>query len=285
MRRLATTLVLGMILVAGCGPTRAPAGPVAGPIVGPAEVIEKHNAWADSIPHIWARTALMMNFPSGNPEDGRLQYDLDGHVFLQKPESLYVHGEVLGKDVFCLGMNAERFWLWIGPRVNTIWTGRRGGPGERRFIISPEDLMVALGLFRIELDREAKAVFVAQERHYVLSEEREFAGTRVPMRRIWFDRHTLRPVRVDLFDDAGQRLLMAELLKYERIGQVEMCTVYRARFYAAADEMDLVLRLNSVRLDKPPAAGVFKYRVPSGAVERDLDTQPDTSKEPEYDKP
>jgi hypothetical protein len=75
---------------------------------------------------------------------------------------------------------------------------------------------------------------------------------------------------VDLFDETGRRTLMAELLKYERVGDTEVCTVYRARFYGD-EEVDLVLRLKDVRLDKKPNPRVFEYRLPTGAKERNLD--------------
>ena len=278
MRSAATAAVLGMVLAAGCGPMRGPAAPPAAAPwgamrLGPGQVMAEHNAWADSIQHIWARAAVMLNFPTGDPKDSRIKADLEGHLFLDRPDHLYVHGEVLGQEVFSMGMNEDRFWLWIRPRVNTVWTWSRGGPGERRFVVTPDDLLTALGLFRIDLDPAAQAVFVAQERHYVLSEERTFAGLRVPCRRVWFDRGTLRPVRVDLFDETGRRILLAELLRYDRVGAADVCTVYRVRFYGD-DEVDLVLRLSAVSLDKRPNPKVFEYRVPPGAKEEDLDKAP-----------
>jgi hypothetical protein len=178
-------------------------------------------------------------------------------------------------DVFKIGMNATKFWLWVRPRVNTVWAGDRGGAWESRFIVAPKDLMVALGLFSVDLKPGQKAGFAVGDRHYVLSEDREFAGERVPMRSIWFDRQTLRPARVDLYDDRGHCVLMAELMKYERVGGVEVCTVYRARFFRGRffgdDELDLVLRLSRPDLEKKLNPRLFEYVVPPGAVEKSLD--------------
>jgi hypothetical protein len=210
----------------------------------------------------------MLDFPVG--EGKRERHDVTGHLFLEKPSNLFVHGEVLGQDVFTLGAGAERFWLWIKPNVNTVWTGQRGGPGEARLIISPSALAEALGVFRIDLEPDARADFVAYPEHGVLSVERVAAGRRMPVRRIWFDSVSLRPMRVDLFDEAGRRTLMAELLKYERTGGTEVCTVYRARFYGD-EEVDLVLRLKNVSLEKRPNPRVFEYRLPTGAKEKNLD--------------
>lgn len=274
MRSAAALVALVLLAASGCGPaprTREPATPVA--VLGADELVAAHNAWVDSRSLLWARATLMLNFPTGEAAGRRLQHDLDGHVFVERPERLFVHGQMVGQEVFTAGMNPDRFWLWIRPGVDTVWTGRRGGQGERDFVLAPADLMTALGLFRIDLAPDAAAELVALPRHYVLAEQRAGPGRR-PARRVWFDRVTLRPVRVDLFDEAGRRLLMAELLAYDRTAAADVCTLYRARFYGDADEVDLVLRLTDVRLDKKPNPRVFEYRRPPGAKEHDLDAAP-----------
>jgi len=265
---LSAVLSAAILVAGGCAPASQRAAPDQTLVRGPQEVLVAHNAWADSIRHVWARADLMLDFPVG--EGKRERHDVTGHLFLEKPSNLFVHGEVLGQDVFTLGASAERFWLWIKPNVNTVWTGQRGGPGEARLIISPSALAEALGVFRIDLGPKVQAVFVAYPEHYVLSVERAVGGKRVPVRRIWFDAVSLRPRRVDLFDESGRRTLMAELLKYERVGATEVCTIYRARFYGD-EEVDLVLRLKDVSLEKRPNPRVFEYRLPPGAKEKNLD--------------
>ena len=301
-------LLSALVVLVAC---RAAAAPTAPAILPPADFLDRHNAWADRLPHLWARADLTLNFPKDETGQKREQHDLGGHLFLAKPDRLFVHGEVLGKDVFTVGMNPERFWLWIRPEVNTVWTGRRGGEGERRFILSPADLMMALGVFRIAIDPAVPAEFVAQAGHYILTErypstaapaapaapaDPPAAAARVdpsgppaalspaasgPRRRVWFDRETLRPVRVDLFDEAGRRLLLAELLRYQPAGpdQTPVCTAYRARFYGDGQEMVLVLRLSGVDLRKEPNPKVFDFRPAPGAKVIDLDAAPPASHE------
>lgn len=280
MRSAVAVLGLALLLEAGCGPVRQAPSPEEAAILDPGSVLARHNAWADSIQTLWARAALMLNFPTGEAGGKRMQHDLDGHVFLSGRDRLFVHGTVVGQEVFQVGMNPERFWLWIRPEVNTVWTGKRGGKGERDFVLSPADLLTALGLRRIDLAPEDSADLVAQRRHYVFTQQRRAGSRLVPVRRTWFDRATLRPVRVDVFNDSGSRLLMAELLRYERAGQADVCTVYRARFFGD-EEVDLVLRLTGVRLDKEIKPRVFEYRLPPGAKERDLDVRADDLQGPD----
>jgi len=262
----------------GCaGPMVRPACPVgrsepATSVLSAPQLVAAHNAWADSIAHVWSRARLTLNFPKGDDAQKRETYDLDGHVFWVKPEALYVHGQVMGQEVFAVGAGAERFWLWIRPQVNTVWTGRRGGAGERRLVLSPSDLAAALGMERIDLGPDDRADLRAYPDQYVLSRESRGADGRRTMRRFWFGRATLRPIRIDVLDEAGRRILMAELLKYRRIGRTEVCVAYRVRFYGeGGEEVDLVLRLDGVRLDKKPNPKIFEYRLPPGAKEENLD--------------
>jgi len=263
-------LALSLVALAGCGPLRTPAAPEAGALLGPGDVLRLHNEWADSIQHVWSRAELLLNFPRGQGSENRKQFDIEGHLFLVKPDKLFLHGEVLGQEMFKLGMNPEQYWLWIRPDVNTVWLGRRGGTGEQRLVMPPEALMTALGVFHIEPAPEASAVFIALERYYILCESRGVGGTQVPFRRVWFDRRTLRPARIDLFDDTGRRVLFAELLRYERFGETDVCTVYRARNYRD-EEVDVVIQLSGVSLEKKPSPKVFEYHLPAGATERDMD--------------
>jgi hypothetical protein len=270
MRSLLGALAVAAALAAGCGPVRLlPA--LSSPVLAPAEVIDAHNAWADSIQHLWSRTHLKLSLPHDEEGAKPLQFDLDGHVFFEKPDCLFVHGDVLGQELIRVGMNSSRFWLWVRPRVNTVWVGKRGGAGEGALGLMPTDLLPALGIFRITLSPGQPAGFEAWPHAYVLTESRRVDGRVVPARRIWFDRRTLRPVRVDVFGESGRQRLMAELLAYEKMGNIDVCTVYRARFYGDEDELDLVLTLTDGRLDKPIRPEVFEYRLPPGAKEENLD--------------
>jgi hypothetical protein len=269
-------------LAAGCGPTRtpapasaatAPATEAALPVLGPQEVLAAHNAWADGVRTVWSRAAVLINFAPPGPGERPVRHDLEGHLFIEKPDRLLLHGQVLGQEVFKLGMNPERFWLWVRPQVNTVWTGARGGEGEKAFVLSPADLMAALGMSRIDIGPDTPPgsfVFIALPEHYVLAQQRMVADMWLPVRRTWFDRRTLRPVRIDLFGDGGRRLLMAELMHYEPAGDTQVCTVYRARF-TGDQPVAMVLRLSKVDLAKPLNPRLFEYAVPPGAEVKDLD--------------
>jgi len=255
------------LVLAGCGPIRKPphARP---PQVNPEQLLAAHNAWAESIQHVWARADLALNLPADDAGAKRDRYDVGGHFFLAKPDGLFIDGDILGQTVFQFGVGGRTFWLWVKPSVNTVWVGRRGGAAEGRLIISPPALLEALGVFRIDPAAGREMTLEEFGRHAVLS---EYASVRGPLvRRLWFNRDTFRPERVDLYEAGGKRLLMGEMLRYERIGGTDVCTDYRIRFFTAG-EVDMVVHLKDVSLTKEPNPRIFEYRRPPDAKEVDLD--------------
>ncbi len=269
MRSGPLVAMLALLAAAGCGPLREPRPP-APPAMNPGEVIAAHNAWAASIQHVWSRAAITVSLPGENDSSRRQTFDLDGHLFVVKPDDLFLHGQVLMAEVFQVGMNAERYWVAVRPEGNTVWTGRRGGPGERRVLLSASDLMTALGLFEVHPDPKGQTFISVRPQQYILTEYRDVGDKWVLWRRTWFDRRTLRPVRIDLFDAAGRPVMMSEALAYETVDSTDVCTVYRIRCYGGG-EVDVTLRLSAVSLTKPVSPKVFEYRPPADARIEDLD--------------
>jgi hypothetical protein len=264
--------VLALVLAAGCGPTRTLSGPMPPPL-DPGQVIDAHNAWADSIQHLWSRAAITIALPDLDKPSDRQTFDVDGHLFLVKPDNMLLRGQILGQEVFQVGMNDDRFWVIVRPK-SMGWTGRRGGPGERRFVLSPSDLMMALGLYSVNLESGDSAAFHVGASQYILVQHIDTPDHRELLRKTWFDRRTLRPVRVDLFDDLGRPLFMSELLAYETIESVPVCTTYRIRLYSGGAEGGVVLSLSATSLTKEVLPPVFKFRPPPDARIEDLDAAP-----------
>jgi hypothetical protein len=279
MRNGLVITVLALALAAGCVPLRpAPLAPVPPPLEME-KVVAAHNAWAASIQHLWSRADITVNLPGVEDSSDRQTYNVEGHLFVVKPDNLLLRGQILGQEVFQVGMNVERFWMILKPKVNRAWTGRRGGPGERRFTLAAADLMTALGYYEVRPDARDPGAFRIDREQYILTEFHTVAGNRVPWRRTWFDRRTLRPVRIDGFDIIGQPILMSEILACEADGSTPVCTVYRIRLFAD-DEVDVTLRLSAVSLSKTVAPSVFTFRPSSDARIDDLDGRsPDASAE------
>ncbi|MCX5653270.1 MAG: hypothetical protein NTY65_01260 [Planctomycetota bacterium] len=82
-------------------------------------------------------------------------------------------------------------------------------------------------------------------------------------RRTWFNRYTLRPERVEVYDRGGRCVLSAEMLGYERIGAVDVCSVFRART-RGSEEVSVEIDLVSLGSDARPEYSVVEHRAPQG---------------------
>ncbi len=265
---LVASVALAVLAAAGCaGPEIERARREA--VHSPEVILAAHNAWAESIGHVWSRADLTLVAPF--EPDRPAKHDLAGHLFLAKPDRLFVHGQVLGQEVFQIGLGPEHYWLWIRPQVNTVWRGRRGGAGEGDLVVSPAALMETLGVHPIRPGPGERWEVRAYPRDDVVTEF-HFA-TWTPRRRTWLDASTHRPRRIDLFDALGRQIVMNEVLAWQDAGGIALPSVYRARFTGDPEgEVDLVLGLRATRLDKPPNPKIFEPRVPPGAKVIDLDT-------------
>lgn len=241
MARHRAAVVLALVLVlSGCAaPVAREAEPAAD--LSLAQVLAAHNAWADRIPHLVGSGRVKVSLP-GETCDKRETHDVDANLLMAKPDRLVLRGRVLNQEMFRVGMNAEKYWLHVGP-LKTVWVGMRGGLGESRLVLRPSHVMASLGCFRIAPSPDRAMRLIGGRGHYVVCEEEAAAGGAVPVRRVWFDRATLRPTRIDLFGPGGRLVLMAELLEYKGVDGVDVCRAYRLRSYGDGEEVGLVLRL------------------------------------------
>jgi len=90
-------------------------------------------------------------------DEGRTHsYLLGGSILLLKPRYLYMnlqHG--LGETVIRAGSNAQRYWLWIKPRIDTLWWGKyehldKADP--EAMPLRPDQLIEALGIDELPED-------------------------------------------------------------------------------------------------------------------------------------
>jgi hypothetical protein len=268
--RSALAVALLAVVAAGCGPTRTGTVEPGSGAWRPDEVIDAHNKWAASVQHLWSRASITVSLSKGEKPGDRQTYDVDGNLLVAKPDDLLLRGQVLGTEVFQVGLNADRYWVSLRLDSGGVWTGRRGGGGERYFTLAPTDLMMALGMYSLDLAREDLAYSRFTPKNCAVTELKIVGGRPVPWRRTWFDRQSQRLVRVDLFNDEGRCVLMSELLAFETVDSAPVCSTYRISFYGDS-EVDVALRLSAMSLTKNVSPKVFEFRPPPGAKVEDLD--------------
>ena len=211
------------------------------------QLVAEHNANAAAVPRLWARATIAVTIAY---EEGRtftwgsLLGPPNGYLLLSKgrdplgPHDFVLAGLEAGVRVFKVGTNVEQgvyyFWGRYG-REGGAWWGRQalaGATGVEGIPIDPSQLLSLLGICELPSDfTRVPTVLVAMDRTpcccaYVVSYvAREPVTKEILFRREtyfrWSDTDPPRPFKVNLFDNAGQRVLTATMGDYQAIERPE----------------------------------------------------------------
>jgi hypothetical protein len=245
-------LLLVLVLVAaGCngkGP-RGPKREYVGPTESMSNVVGAINANNARLPTLWMRhdfDGRIVEPDPKRPKDPRVtNVSGDGVVMYRSPQELRfnVGGPGVG-DLFVVGSNPQRYWLWIPfSKVNTLWWGRYehlGAPCADPIPVRPDLLLEVLGVSTVDQDftrlPAPTMTFDGVADAYVFTWVARAPDRFVALKEVWYDRKTKRPTRVRLFDDNGRVLLRAQLSEFNG---VELPDVPRDQRPVVAHRYDL----------------------------------------------
>jgi hypothetical protein len=163
-------------------------------------------------------------FLLSTPDEG----ELNGQITLlyTKPDKLrvFLDKDAIGR-VSDLGTDGSQFWMVVKGKNSTTWHGKNFGPAESNpnVPIAPQLLADVLGVATLNLDLLAQPIptmrFNPDYDCYMLTWHQPLRDRWVTLREIWYDRATLEPRRIWLFDRNGRVILRAKL------GATEVMTV------------------------------------------------------------
>lgn len=205
MRVLLVMLAAVLVACNGAGP-RAPTGPA------PAwsEVVPAYNGRAEAMKRFWSRATV--RFTAKDAEGKRRTEQGDGYVQVIQPAHVSLSvGSYLDRMYFYLGCNAERYW-WIDSMkddahvalVGSIPLANRERSAELGVPVHPLDLLELLAITPLP-EEGADPVWSGDGASIMLQ-----APARWGTRRVFLDRLTRDPVRVELLDDAGRLVASAD---------------------------------------------------------------------------
>jgi hypothetical protein len=230
--------------------------------VGPTDpldvVLAKINERAARVPTLIASGKFTGNLGA---KRGELRY-LNGQVDLAhaKPDSVRLKlTKDLAGQLFDTGTDGKQFWLILDQDGGTCWHGRvraTGEPPARELPIRPELLLDILGVASYSVDLTAEPAptmrFNPDYDAYMLTWHAKQGDRFRVLREIWFDRATLRPRLVMLYDPDGRIVVRAKLDDYQPVSagggeptSGEMARRFDIRF--PETDSNLVITLDSVR--------------------------------------
>ncbi len=212
---------------------------------------------------------------------------LSGYIRLRSPQMLRVIGmlPVVRTRAFDLGSDGKQFTLVIPPR-DKAYTGSNTmtkpstNPLEnlRPSIffdtmilraIAPDDLVLHTAVDKTRRDPATHQLLADPEYDLTVVRRKANSQELIPERVIHFDRTTLLPSGVDIFDADGNLQTQAVYGPYANYGDQRYPSTITIR--RPADEYQIVLSIQQLTVDQPLADDQFDVKVPDGYTGQKLE--------------
>lgn len=219
------------------------------------DVVEQVNANNRLIPTLYADVRIkdLIVTDADGDEDS---YSGDGELMYRRPGELaFVGNHPVAGEMFRMGSNADDYWIAI-PRAKQAWWGRHrnvGKPCVQPLPIRPDLIVEVLGVSTSDTNLLAPSFPVMRFNHdehaYVFVWHERLPDRLVAVKEIWYDRESLLPTKVLLFDVNGRTILKAVLGEHEAIEVPELpperrpriATRYQIDFPGSKAKLDLKL--------------------------------------------
>jgi hypothetical protein len=184
-------------------------------------VIQKINTNAQKIQTLYAN-----GYIEGEITDDKSDKTfLNGNalVFYRKPQSLRL---VMRKEIgnVEIGSNDKNYWLIVKPRLSTMWWGSYDSLDRvhrKNIPVRPDLFLDVLGVNAIDTNLKQQPVpvmvFNNDADSYMMRWQVTAADRWVATKEVWYDRSTLLPTLVLLFDENGRIVLRAYLLNHRPV--------------------------------------------------------------------
>jgi hypothetical protein len=188
-------------------------------------VVNAINANNQKIPMLWAT----LNYSATINDRGQVHSvsSDDGVLMYRRPDGFRLVGkkEFVG-TVFDIGSNARDYWLEVVPGTNRLWFGTYADLARLKseqlpIPIRPDLVTEVLAVGTIDTDFNALPVPTMRYDNaadaYVFVFNIKAPDRWLAQKEIWYDRATLRPRRVLLYDADGRPVLRAALSMDKRV--------------------------------------------------------------------
>lgn len=245
-----SAILCGALLIGCRGGVRPPASGYYGPTEPLSLIVEKINRNNQALPTLWSRgsfEAYLAEGPRKNGQAQRLRF-LNGDVRLlyrQPVEFRLVADKDIAGRIFDIGTNEDRFWLIAKGDIDTMWWGSFDeftGLGTDEMPIRPDLLLEVLGVGPVNPDLTRQPVPTLRFNNdvdvYMLTWNVRAPDRWLAQKEVWYDRQTLLPKKVLLFDEHGRVVLRGDLLNHRPVDVEDLApdrrprvaTVYRLFF-------------------------------------------------------
>jgi hypothetical protein len=230
-------------------------------------VVAGINANNAKIPTLWARHAFEATIVD-KQRNKKSEVVGDGALLYKRPRGFLLKGVRPGMTLFEMGSTEDRYWLTLEPDVSTLWWGKYehlNKPCAQEALaelmpIRPDLVLEVLGVGMIDANFNAPPVptmrYNPDRDAYMFVWNAALPTRWWAQREVWYDRRTLLPTLVILFDIDGRVVVRAVLERHRpvRLADVpeaewpRVATSYRLYFPETRTKMTIAL--SDLTLDK-----------------------------------
>ena len=276
MKRRVLFFLAALALGGGCAAPPVQQG-YFGPTLPLADVVARINQNNVRIPTLWAREhfAAVIVDRQKNKTTGIDGY---GNLLYTGPSEIYLTAKNEFTDFFQMGSDGRGFWFW-DKQNKVFWWGDysdMASAGWADVPVRPDMMMEILGIRQVDpslLDDPAPTLrFNIFADAYMIDWQTRSGNRWVVLKEIWYDRKTLLPQKVLLFDAEGRVAVWALLGNYR---QVEIPGATKDRWPTMASRYELSFpytgstisfELSDMSLSNHGRPNVATYRMPDPVV-------------------
>jgi hypothetical protein len=266
VRKRAVVLIAFALLLSACQP-KGPF-PYTGPTSTLDDVLVRINSRNAQIPTLWAR----QDFDGELIDDKGDSHSISAHgvILYRAPYDLRIIGDSEFGPIFEIGTTQEDYWLKVIPQLDTLWWGKMkniGKPCANSVPVRPDLIrdVLAIETINANLLQEPNPVmrFNNDADAYMIDFLIRGSDRMLVQKEIWYDRQTLLPGLVLLFDANGRVVLRAHLLNYQPLPidglppdrWPEIATQYNLRFPDTGSTMQFTLSQQAISKNGVPRPG------------------------------
>lgn len=248
MRWARASLLVAIALLSACRQEQPQI--YTGPTASLDEIVAKINQNNAQIPTLWAH----QDFDGSIVDDKHNAHSVSAHgvILYRAPDELrIVASSDFEQPVFEIGATADYYWLKVIPELDTLWWGRMsnvGKPCVSAIPIRPDLILAVLGIGTMDTNflREPFPImrFNNDADAYMVDSVVRGPDRLVAQKEIWYDRQTLEPRLILLFDANGRVVLRAHLSDFAPLsgaGAGQIATRYNLFFPDTGSKMQFTL--------------------------------------------
>jgi hypothetical protein len=261
-------LPLAAMSLSACQPRVEESRYYTGPTLGLSAVVARVNANNLRLPTLWTRQDL--DGAIIDDKHNATTISTTGVILYRAPHELLITGNNEFGSAFEMGATDEFYWLKVAQGPDTMWWGRMrnaGKPCAAAMPVRPDLILDVLGIGALDPNLNHPPYTVMRFNNdvdvYMVDSIVPTADGMIVQKEIWYDRQTLLPGLVLLFDPDGRVVLRALLSNFQPVAIADtpqsqwpmIATTYKLKFIDTGSHLQFTLRDQALNKNGIPHAG------------------------------